>query len=682
MKSKKETTANAKIQQLRDAQQKRIERVVCSGGGAKGVVYAGSYKAMKDTGMLKGVKEFSGASAGAITAAFMAVGMPTDIFREKLLTTNLKDLMGTGVGKVLGGNPAGVAFITKDGKPLENFIRENINATVKNFLLDPLTDLDTVASKDPDLQKLKIKMNNPNPKITFGDLALLNRYFPEQFKKLTIPAAQFPGGEVQIFNAELTPDVEIAMACRASSSIPVILEPVEIIVNDQPKKFVDGGVYDNLPTDNFDGQEPDGTFIKNTKPEQTLVVAFGEGLENKKNQVFQALYGKRWDEAVTDETIARIFKAAIKVSEKMIEDGGECDSPKDEARLITQSVKIALKYLVDNKRMTFDESKKIMDAMKKSINNVLLQPKENEEFWQAYKQEKTESSRIMLLTNIVKEKMRPILYDAGLIEKLKRNVLIEVLGDFKASYKNTSQKEIGYQKLRSDYALRTVELRVGNIQTTDFDKATKVARVMDALGYLDTVNHITNHDLHDSTVFDVDKFFVNLVKQFESIHQAAILGSGKDPKNNLLVKDIALLKAQLEGQGKSEKVISRQVYQLIKDKVEKQLDSVEAFALSRAVEFNTKTLSADDLFKETYEEGFKRSGVFSKSNISGEQIFKSSTLHESLKNKSMFDLHKESEKGTRADKIFNALIQITDFKGDDSQQQDNENSEPAVHNKV
>jgi predicted acylesterase/phospholipase RssA len=507
MKSKEETPE--RIQQLYDAQQKRIERVVCSGGGAKGVVYPGSYKAMQDTGMIKGIKSFSGASAGAITAALMALGIPSPVFREKLLTSNLKDLMGTRIGKIFGTNPAGTAFMTKDGKPLEKFIRENIIATVRESL-SSLKDLNEIANKVPELKILINKIKVETPKITFGDLALLNHYFPDQFKQLTIPAARFPSGEVQIFNSELTPDVEIALACRASASIPVILEPVEIIINGEAKKFVDGGVYDNLPTDYFDGQK-DGQFVKNTKPEQTLVFAFGEGLVNKKNQVFQALYGKHWDEVVTDEVISAILEAAISSAKKIIDSDGECDSPEDEAQLIIQSVKMILKLLVDNKVMSINESQEIMAAMNKSINHVLLQPNKNKEFWLAYKQEKNELARIKLLTHVVKEKMQPILYDAGLIERVKRDVLIEVLGDFKANYKNTSQKEIGYQKLRSDYALRTVELRVGNIETTDFKKATKAARVMDSLGYLDTINHITNHDLHDPKVFDGDKFFVDLV---------------------------------------------------------------------------------------------------------------------------------------------------------------------------
>jgi NTE family protein len=98
------------------------------------------------------------------------------------------------------------------------------------------------------------------------------------------------------------------------------------------------------------------------------------------------------------------------------------------------------------------------------------------------------------LLEYIKQILKPILYQADFVERLKRDVLLETLGYLKAPYKNTERKEQGYQKLRSQYPLRTVELRVGDIKTTDFNQATRFARVMDSLGFLDTVNHITMHE--------------------------------------------------------------------------------------------------------------------------------------------------------------------------------------------
>lgn len=647
--------------------QKSIRRVVSSGGGAKGAVYPGSYKAMIDTGVIEGVEIFSGASAGAISAAFMAIQMPPDLLRAKLLNTNLEALKGAFVTKLFKRNPPGIAFCTTDAKPLEMFIRESIIESIRGSLKN-LQHLEALSKKDNDLNRLVNKIKGKDPRITFADLALLNRFFPSHFKQLVLPAVKFPGGEVQIFNSTLTPNVEIALACRASASIPVLFEPVEIEIDGKKHKFVDGGVYDNLPTDYFDTDEK-GKFIKNKIPEQTLVFAFGEGLDNKKNHVFQALYGQHLDHVVAEETLSNILLHAIDLFNHFIELEEETHSTKYEAELLIQAVKLVIGQCVESQGMTKAESKAIMDELKKSINSLLLKPQENQLFWAAYNGAKDQKERISLLTNFVKEQMKPVLYAAGIFERLKRDVLIEILGDFNAPYKNTQQKELGYQKLRSEYGLRTVELRVGDIKTSEFKKASKLARVMDSLGYLDTINHIGNHELHNPTKFAPELFYIDLVATFEAIHRATLLGASKNPNDNSLIKAINALKTQLTNNGKSDEVISRQVYQLIKDYVENHIDGIEAFALSRAVEFHNKMLTAEELFKETYEEGFKRSGSFSMSNITGKHLVRNSTLHESLKDKNMFELYKNQaphQMKTRTDKVFDELTQLKDFNNANS----------------
>ncbi|STX48950.1 putative esterase with patatin domain [Legionella hackeliae] len=359
------------------------------------------------------------------------------------------------------------------------------------------------------------------------------------------------------------------------------------------------------------------------------------------------------------------MRAAIVVAKRVIESGDRLD-PTEEAQLLSQSIKFVLDQHVKQNAMTIDESKAIMTAMKKSINSILLKPQDYQAFWDSYQQKGDEESKLALLANIIKEKMKPILYDAGIIEQLKRNTLVRVLGDFIAPYRNTDQKEIGYQKLRAQYALRTVELRVGDIKTTDFDEATKAARVMDTLGYLDTINHITNHELHDPEVFNTGEFYLDIVTNFDAIYKAVLAGAGKELERDKLMQTINTLQNQLRIEGKSEEDIARNVYQLIKDKVEENLDSAQAFALSRAVEYRNGVLTAQELFKETYEEGFKRSGTFAMSNITGERILRTGSLHEALKGKDMFELYRNQSPHngmTRTDKVFASLENLTSFRG-------------------
>jgi NTE family protein len=192
---------------------------------------------------------------------------------------------------------------------------------------------------------------------------------------------------------------------------------------------------------------------------------------------------------------------------------------------------------------------------------------------------------------------------------------------------------------------------------------------MDALGYLDTVNHISNHELHNPEKFNVDQFFGDVRTNFEAIYKAVLLGSGKNPAKDSLLLEINSLHFQLKLQGKPAEVINRQVYQLIKDQVEKGLDSSEAFALSRAVEYSNKTLSSENLLKETYEEGFKRAGLFAVSNITGQRIMSTSSLHKALADKSvnmfeLYDKRESSNKQNRTEQVFTALSELTIFTED------------------
>mgnify|MGYP000665140996 CR=1 FL=1 len=68
----------------------RITNLVFKGGGPKGLAYLGVLKALEENmGLgLPGVKRVAGSSAGAITAAFIAVGYSAAEV-EKLLTPEL-----------------------------------------------------------------------------------------------------------------------------------------------------------------------------------------------------------------------------------------------------------------------------------------------------------------------------------------------------------------------------------------------------------------------------------------------------------------------------------------------------------------------------------------------------------------------------------------------------------------
>lgn len=256
----------------------RLERLILSGGGAKGVAYLGFYRASERYGLFKHLKIIAGASAGSIIAAFIAVGMSSDTLREILLNNNFKDLLGS---------PK--KWINKDGKPLETLIRSQLIATVKDFLISKWNDPSLHANQD--FKNLVGKfVEKEAESFSFADLAKLNTLFPDKFKQFVTLAVEIEKGGVQVFNCEDTPEVDVALACRASASLPVILKPAEIVMDGKVRKFADGGLVDNFP-DYFD-KNAEGWIIKNQKPTETLVMGFNEGVDTKKNPFFQVQYGK------------------------------------------------------------------------------------------------------------------------------------------------------------------------------------------------------------------------------------------------------------------------------------------------------------------------------------------------------------------------------------------------------
>ncbi|AFE51028.1 phospholipase [Rickettsia prowazekii] len=263
------------LYELEQAQKAPIEYIAFSGGGAKGAIYSGVYEAAKKTGILDNVKAVAGSSVGAITAAVVALGTPPKRFEEISKNTNLQTLFGK------QGFSAGMIQLNKDGKPLYDLIELIIKENIGNFL--HRSDIVNVQN-DKDLDELRERYNQKDGKIYFKDIALLRKYDPVQYKDLVITATQQETSALTIFNSFDTPNVEIALACRASASIPIVFKPVEI----DGKKYVDGGYRDNIPTKYFKDNEPEFCTKEVTnnleeitlakKQGRTLAMVFGTGM--------------------------------------------------------------------------------------------------------------------------------------------------------------------------------------------------------------------------------------------------------------------------------------------------------------------------------------------------------------------------------------------------------------------
>lgn len=295
------------IEELIEAQNQPFKCAVFSGGGAKGNIYSGVHESLSDSGVLEGLEAVAGSSAGAITAAVIATGISKEDFKRLSQETNLPNLLGKGF------------VVNKDGKPLYQLLKDTTSSNIlkyfeKNDIMEVCTKrkelLDLEINKfleksDPadaeelaDLRKKRGRLEKiishggqelkdiqervkNNSTVYFRDLDIMHLIDPAKFKDLVITATEKETGELKIFDARKTPYVEIALAARASASIPIVFEPVEI----DGKKYVDGGYRDNIPQKYFEGSEkgPDiedvsdspGKINKAKKQGRTLALAFG-----------------------------------------------------------------------------------------------------------------------------------------------------------------------------------------------------------------------------------------------------------------------------------------------------------------------------------------------------------------------------------------------------------------------
>lgn len=297
----------SRLKKLTAAQNEPFKYAAFSGGGAKGAIYSGVHEELERSGVLGGLEAVAGSSAGAMTAALIATGITSKDFRKLSNETNFEKLLGDGF------------IVNKDGKPLYKLMHDTISSNVTNYLKDKdimevcNTRMESITKEIEKLkndkspaaleqlevlkdQKLKLqavidtdgvqfaelnKRAQETGTIYFKDLDLLHLIDPIKFKDLVVTATNRATGELTIFDARKTPEVEIALACRASASIPIIFEPVKI----NGVEYVDGGYRDNIPQKYFEGQEqPKGAEDITGSKEQigqakkkgrTLALAFG-----------------------------------------------------------------------------------------------------------------------------------------------------------------------------------------------------------------------------------------------------------------------------------------------------------------------------------------------------------------------------------------------------------------------
>jgi NTE family protein len=188
--------------------------LVFQGGGVKGIAYAGALRVLEETGIRAQVTRVAGTSAGAITAALVALGYTAAELTSIMLALDLTSF--------------------EDGR-LEGPVRliEKFGWYRGKAFLDWLKD--------------RVEAKLGSPEATFAEAVTATGV------DLRVVATDVSTRAPQVFSATSSPDVAVAEAVRMSMSIPFFFASVRS--GDQV--FVDGGAVWNYPIEMFDGVEAD-----------------------------------------------------------------------------------------------------------------------------------------------------------------------------------------------------------------------------------------------------------------------------------------------------------------------------------------------------------------------------------------------------------------------------------------
>lgn len=293
-----------------------IERLVLSGGGAKGAAYPGAILALEDRGVMSGIKSISGSSAGAISAALLAAGVSGGAFRDLSNSMDFLDLIRQRIGprlfrairhvnedllravfQSMGKHApiarhvgAGLVLLSNmqtSAPALEKVLKDETRASVLRHIAAHATTTDLPSSVDAIRDKLE-----HGGDVTFADLRHLSRTIPA-IKDLHCTGTLMEQGRPQlmVFSADTTPDLAIARAACISGSFPLVFASPREKTPFGTAHFQDGGVMLNVPVPEIFHPEPVSRAIPDPA---SLVLAFPP-VDGKGSSSGQSISG-----AVTD----------------------------------------------------------------------------------------------------------------------------------------------------------------------------------------------------------------------------------------------------------------------------------------------------------------------------------------------------------------------------------------------
>ena len=223
-----------------------IDALVFEGGGTKGSAYPGVVLALEEAGVMKNCKKFAGSSAGAQTAALVAVGYSGKELEEIAAEAPWDRLLDGGCCLLKEFH---FGWARHKGNFLERYLDKLIAR--KMAQLDAAKEL-LPARGDEGAARLAARRR--------GSRGGASRWAKGLPRTSTWPwrATEVSQSRWKLLGADEYPDMPVSVAARASSSIPFVFRPRrwksknargEVV----EELFVDGGMTGNMPIASFKG---------------------------------------------------------------------------------------------------------------------------------------------------------------------------------------------------------------------------------------------------------------------------------------------------------------------------------------------------------------------------------------------------------------------------------------------
>ncbi|CAL1535508.1 unnamed protein product, partial [Lymnaea stagnalis] len=230
-----------------------FENLVFEGGGNKGLAYVGCLQYLEELNAMKHIRRVGGSSAGAITAALVALGYTSE---------EIEGFLSENVQEIFLDHSCGYLSL------LPNLIRKfgwNPGKKIFKWFGD----------------KIKNKSNTKNPDMTFLDL-----YKERNHMELCVVVTNITQMRTEYCHPKTTPDMPIRVALRMSMAIPGIFAARKYESHGQSDLYVDGGVLCNYPIHCFDGwylsmQASDSFFARVDSPFNFMDKSSFEGVNKK-----------------------------------------------------------------------------------------------------------------------------------------------------------------------------------------------------------------------------------------------------------------------------------------------------------------------------------------------------------------------------------------------------------------